>query len=645
MLLSWRTLSLAALLAGCCAASPAQSASTGNCLHGTAQSAPCVTEVSPPEWWANMLPAMLLVRGEHLNAAQVTLSDPALHVTAVRISANGHWAEVHLSSTPAHAETIKLKLTTPAGTAIAPYAFEKQRAPDDGFAGFSSNDVMYLIMTDRFADGDTQNDGPAGKNAFSSPASAAERAKPRGWHGGDIRGVIDHLDYLQSLGITTVWITPAYANENEPDSYHGYGATDMYKVDPHYGTLADLKALGAALHARHMKLVLDMVPNHVGPANPWVADEPEPDWFHGTRAHHTEAQGDFAPLVDPHAAWRDQKNTLDGWFANVLPDMNQENPDVAQYLIQNTIWWVEQSGADGIRIDTFPYVDRSFWHAYHAELHRIFPRLTSVGEVFNADPRITSAFAGGVTRNDLNGDIDTGLWTPFDFPTYFALRDVLLNGKPMSELAKVWGEDSLYPHPERLVPFLGNHDTARFMSVPGATAEKMRLAFAILLTMRGMPQIYSGDELAMTGGNDPANRHDFPGGFPDDTQSAFITKERTPPQAAMFDWVQHLLQLRAHTPELTHGQEQLLHIDDDTLLYVRGMQLDKGCDFSHNPRVLVAANKTAIPKQISFSVTNTALAGCNTADTKLGKITWPTAGADGMLTLTLPPGASIVRVH
>jgi glycosidase len=597
---------------------------------------PTILSIQPPQWWAKMPAAMLLVRGDNLNAAQVTLSDPALRVTATHVSTNGHWAEVHLSASPDHAEAVALKVATPGGSVTTRYTFGTQKPASNGFAGFSSKDVMYLIMTDRFADGNTGNDGPD---------HAAEMAKPRGWHGGDLRGVMDHLDYLQSLGITTVWITPVYANENEPDSYHGYGATDLYKVDPHYGTLADLQALGAALHARHMKLVLDMVPNHVGPANPWVEDEPEPDWFHGTKAHHTEAQGDFAPLVDPHAAWRNQKNTLNGWFANVLPDMNEEHPDVSQYLIQNTVWWIEQSGADGIRIDTFPYVDRPFWHAYHAELQSVFPKLTSVGEIFNPDPMITSAFAGGVTRNDLNGDVDTGLWTPFDFPTYFALRDVLVHGKPMAELAKILGEDSLYPHPERLVPFLGNHDTMRFMSEPGATAANMRLGFAILLTMRGMPQIYSGDELAMAGGNDPENRHNFPGGFPGDTQNAFVAQARTSQQSAMFDWVQYLLQLRAHNPELTLGQEQVLHADDDTLIYVRGTHLDAGCSSSHSPRVLVAANKASAAKQITFSVADTALAGCGAGKTKLGDMAVPAAGADSMLTLTVPPGASIALVR
>ena len=442
---------------------------------------PVIRSIEPPGWWANLPAAMLLVRGENLEGARFQLSDTALGVTGVRVSANGHWAEVHLGASPAKPEQVRITLTTPGGSTTAEYTFEQRRAPDAGVAGFSSHDVMYLIMTDRFADGDPGNDGAN---------HAAELAKPRGWHGGDLRGVVEHLDYLQLLGITTVWVTPVYQN-HEADSYHGYGATDMYAVDEHYGTLADLKQLADALHARGMKLVLDTVPNHVGPANPWVEDEPEPDWFHGTRANHVKAEGNFAPLVNPHAAWRDQKAILQGWFADTLPDMNQENPDVSQYLIQNAIWWEEQTGADGLRIDTFPYVGRPFWHEFHAELHALYPRLTSVGEVFNPDPVITSAFAGGVTRDDLNGAVDTGLWTPFDFPMFVALRNVLLRGAPMTEVATVLGQDSLYPHPERLVPFLGNHDTKRFLGEPGATTDELKLGFAMLLTMRGMPQIYS----------------------------------------------------------------------------------------------------------------------------------------------------------
>src|SRR5260370_20157325 len=229
---------------------------------------------------------------------------------------------------------------------------------------------------------------------------------------------------------------------------------------------------------------LDPVPNHIGPAHPRVRDSPDPTWFHGTLEHHTIAQGDFAPLTDRHAPWRDQRNVTEGWFANTLPDLNQEDPAVARYLTQNAVWWTEQAGLDGLRIDTFPYVGRPFWRSFHAQLHSLYPHLTTVGEVFNSDATVTSTFAGGVTRTR----VDTGLHTPFRFPTYFALRDVFLKDAPMTKLADVLRLDNLYPHPERLVPFLGNHDTARFLNAPAITPRTLQLASPILPTIRAIPQ-------------------------------------------------------------------------------------------------------------------------------------------------------------
>ena len=220
---------------------------------------------------------MLLVYGEGLEAATFKLSDPALKIRDVKPSANGHYAQLWLNAGAARPETIQISATNANGTSTVSYTFAPRRAADDGFAGFSSKDVMYLIMTDRFADGDPSNDGPE---------HAAELTLPRGWHGGDLRGVLQHLDYLQQLGITTVWITPVVQN-HEAKSYHGYGATDLYQIDEHFGSLADLQQLSSALHTRHMKLVLDLVPNHLGPKHPWVNDSPDPTWFHGTLADNT----------------------------------------------------------------------------------------------------------------------------------------------------------------------------------------------------------------------------------------------------------------------------------------------------------------------------------------------------------------------
>ncbi|MFT4113920.1 alpha-amylase family glycosyl hydrolase, partial [Silvibacterium sp.] len=238
--------------------------------------APTISKVDPPNWWANLPAPMLLVKGENLEGAHFSLSSKTLAIAKTKISENGHWAELWLASDPQEPEQVTITAETAKGKTTRPFVFEKRRAANDGFAGFSSRDVMYLIMTDRFADGDHNNDGPQAKSAEESAEAEAERTRPRGWHGGDLRGIIDHLDYLQALGITTVWITPVYQN-HEPDSYHGYGATDMYAVDEHYGTLEDYRALAAALHKRRMKFVLDTVPNHVGPAIDWVSDPPEPD--------------------------------------------------------------------------------------------------------------------------------------------------------------------------------------------------------------------------------------------------------------------------------------------------------------------------------------------------------------------------------
>jgi glycosidase len=593
---------------------------------------PLITKVDPPNWWAKMSKPMLLVKGEHLDGATFRFSDRRLQVERTVVSQNGHWAQVWLSGSPEKAETVEFVAERHGAAARMEYRFEQRKAESDGasdkggFAGFSSNDAMYLIMTDRFADGDPSNDQQPGDEAD-------EKTKARGWHGGDLRGITQHLDYLQELGVTTIWITPIYQNHG-PQSYHGYGATDMYAIDEHFGSLEDFKTLAAALHARGMKLVLDMVPNHVGATHPWVEDEPAPNWFHGTKMNHTEAQGDFAPLTNPHAAWRDQKNVTEGWFANVLPDMNTESPAVAQYLTQNAVWWVEEAGLDGLRLDTFPYVGRAFWQGFHAQLHALYPRLTTVGEVFNSDPTIVSSFAGGVTRNG----IDTGLNTPFDFPSYFALRDVFLKDAPMTRLAEVLRLDALYPHPERLVPFLGNHDTTRFMGEPGASIERLKLAVGVLATMRGMPQIYSGDEIAMEGGDDPDNRRNFPGGF--GGSGAFTAAGRTAEQNEMFSWVKGLLKLRTSRTELSGGEEQVLQAKGGTMLFVRGDDLKDGCA-KNRPRVIVAVNNGSTTENVETSTENTSLTGCGQLEIIGGEDQSPTLN-EAMLRLTIGPRRILV---
>ena len=549
------------------------------CASGCTSSAqaPRIDKIDPPGWWAGLPDPMLLVQGENLNGARFTLTGEGVTLTRTQASDNGHWAFLWLSTSNAAPQTLGVIARNGQGDAQNTFVLAARANDPGAHRGFSSADVLYLIMTDRFANGNLGRD-----------KAGYDRVAPRGRHGGDLAGVAQHLDYLHELGVTALWTTPVASNGSMQDSYHGYAATDLYDVDPHFGTLEDFRRLSNALHAEGMKLVIDLVPNHLGVKHPWVLDPPAPGWFHGTLLQHSGAKHDFYQLVDPHAprqAWRD---ITTGWFTDTMPDLNQENPLVSQYMIENALWWVETANLDGIRLDTFPYVGRGFWHDFHAALHAVYPHLTTVGEVFNRDPEITSFFAGGVEH----GGIDTGLDTPFDFPLYFTLRDVL------------------YPHPDRLVTFIGNHDTTRFITAAKGSVPTLKLALGLNLTLRGMPQIYSGDEIAMGGGEDPDNRHDFPGGFAGDAHNAFAQAGRTATEEEVFAWTAAMLAMRAAHPVLQTGMEQDLFADKDSFVFVRSTD-GLGCAQDHrNERLLIVVNKAQQSRPVELPTEDTSLAGC-----------------------------------
>ena len=578
---------------------------------------PCIDKIDPPGWWAGLPDPMLLVHGEELNHARFSLSGKGVTLNRIQASENGHWAFLWLQTKSAPPQTLWITASNDNGHSRSSYVLARRSHQADGHSGFSSADVLYLIMTDRFADGKPADD-PPGDN----------RAAVRGWHGGDFAGIEQHLDYLKQLGVTAVWTTPVASNDGMPEAYHGYAATDLYAVDAHFGTLADYQHLSDALHAHGMKVVIDLVPNHIGVKHPWVLDPPAPGWLHGTLENHSAVKSDFYALVDPHAppqAWRD---VTDGWFTDDMPDLNQQNPLVARYLIQNALWWVETANLDGIRLDTFPYVDRAFWRDFDATLHCVYPNLTTVGEIFHRDPEVTSYFAGGATHQG----IDTGLYTPFDFPVYFALRDVLAHDEPMTELETVLRQDGLYPHPERLVPFIGNHDTTRFLTEAGGSVPRLKLALGLLATLRGMPQLYAGDEIGMEGGKDPDNRRDFPGGFPGDKHIAFTEEGRTETEQSIFAWTSGMLALRESHPALETGFEQDLFANDEVFAFVRtpeqGSCSSSGSIAPSMERFLIVVNKAATIKSLDLPVADTALAACTRFQAMV-----PTAGtvpvADG----------------
>jgi glycosidase len=330
--------------------------------------------------------------------------------------------------------------------------------------------------------------------------------------------------------------------------------------------LRDYEDLVVDAHKLGMKVLIDYIVNHVGPHNLWATDPPADNWFHGTPQRHLPPKYSFDGLVDPHATARQYRDTLEGWFANQLPDLNPDNPLVGQYVTENALWWTEIAQLDGFRLDTFPYSSRHFWSGWHTSIRRVFPGLFTIGEVSDPDPTITSFFQGG--RTQLDG-VDSGVTTVFDFPLYYALRDVVLRGAPMQRIIDVLRRDSLYPHPDELVTFIGNHDSRRFMGETGSSRQKLEAAFSLLLTMRGIPEIYSGDEIGMLGGDDPDNRRDFPGGFPGDPRNAFTAAGRTPDEQHLFTHVQSLLRLRQAHPALRVGRQCHIAWDDTFYAFLR----------------------------------------------------------------------------
>ena len=587
--------------------------------QGGAASTVKITKVEPPNWWVGFTPeVMLLLSGRDLEATNVSCNLPTLRVSRTQATAGGNylfvWLKIGVDTLPG---TAVCRITAPKGTT----SFElplAARAPTVGkFQGLSPDDVIYLIMPDRFANGDPMNDEPA------EAPSSHDRAKPRAYHGGDLRGIQNHLAYLKELGVTTLWLTPVVKNGAEQD-YHGYGAVNLYAVDPHLGSLKDYQNLVAAAHKERMKIFFDAVPNHVGPLHPWVANPPLPDWFHGTRQHHLdsfsplkgtfygkpsgqEATNDpFESLIDPHAPDWMKRNLMEGWFFGILPDMNTENPMAEEYLLQNSLWWAEISGLDGYRVDTFPYVSRRFWSHWHAGLRRIYPNLTTIGEVFHPDPSVTSFFEGGVRRHD---GIDSGLTTTFDFPMFFTLRDVLLRNAPVGRIADVLRHDALYPRPELLVPFFANHDVPRFASAEGSSPARLKLAFGLTLTLRGIPELYYGDEIGMAGGGDPDNRRDFPGGWIGDTNDAFTEAGRTHEQQEIFTYVRRLLQIRRSHAALRGGQLWHLASDESAYVFLREAEEE---------RFVVAFNNAGKTRELEVPINGTPVQNADTLLPLLG---------------------------
>lgn len=418
--------------------------------------------------------------------------------------------------------------------------------------GVSSKDFVYLLMPDRFSNGDPSNDKIPGMRDQSLNRDSVYHR-----HGGDLQGIINHLDYLQDLGVTSLWMTPVIENDMPNRTEHGYAFTNHYRIDPRLGGAAMYKKLSDELHKRNMKLIQDAVYNHVGLQHFTVLDPPMKDWLHQW-PEFTQTTYKDQVLFDPYAS-RDDKNKMsDGWFVKQMPDLNQHNPYVANYLVQHAIWCVEEFGVDGWRIDTYAYNDLVFMNRCNKALTDEFPKLTMFGETWVHGVPNQSFFC----QNNYNIPFKSNLQATTDFQTLFygiqpAVNENFGWTEGVNKLYTTTAQDFVYKDPMRQVIFLDNHDLSRFYSVAGEDTAKYKLALGWLLTFRGVPQLYYGDEILMTGVTSPHDgnvRLDFKGGWPEDKENKFTKEGRTEKEDHIFNFLKTLARFRKNSPAITSGK-------------------------------------------------------------------------------------------
>lgn len=518
-----------------------------------------VQRVEPPFWWTGFKSPelQLMVYGKEIAAATVSVDYPGFTIKRIHKVKNPNFLFLDVAISPGARQGIATILFKSKDKIVGKYLYELKSRKKGSAArkGFSPSDVIYLLTPDRFANGDTTNDQV---NGMTEPA---DRSLQDGRHGGDIKGIMDHLGYFKELGITALWINPLLENNQPTYSYHGYSTTDYYRVDPRFGTNADYLKLTEALHQQGIKVIMDMIFNHCGSEHWWMKDLPSDDWLNQW-PEFTRTNYRAGTASDPYASQYDSALFVSGWFDRTMPDLNQNNPYLKNYLIQNSIWWIEYAGLDGIRQDTHPYPFKEPMAEWGRRLAAEYLNFNVVGECWMNYPASVAYWQ----KDALNKD-GYNSWLPsvFDFPLYDAL------GKAFNEkedwntgilrLYEILAQDISYPNPSNIVTFTDNHDVNRFANTQDDDVRKQKMALAFILTTRGIPQIFYGTEIMMTTtGTDKGHgiiRQDFPGGWSRDAKNAFIAEGRTGLQNEIFNFTKTLLNWRktaevVHTGKLRH---------------------------------------------------------------------------------------------
>ena len=529
-----------------------------------------ISRIDPTDWYVGMKnPSLqLMVYGNNIaSVKEVTTDYPGVVIDSVVRLDSPNYLLVYMNLREAQAGTMTLKFDK----LKANYTLKQREMAGSKRRGFTNADVLYMLMPDRFAQGAGHNPQVKGMRAYKE-----DRTRPSLRHGGDLNGIREHLDYFNELGVTALWLTPVLENDSPDDergfsTYHGYATTDYYRVDPRFGTNEDYRRLCDEAHAKGLKVVMDMIFNHSGFEHPWTLDMPTKDWLNlpqwlveskGTsKAEGTsflQTSYKLTPVMDPYAANVDLKETTEGWFVPTMPDLNQHNPHLMRYLIQNSKWWIETVGIDGIRMDTYPYAYADAMAQWMKELDEEYPNFNTVGETWVTEPAYTASWQKDSKLSKNNSYLKTVM----DFSFYDKLNqakheetDPWFSG--LNRLYNSFVYDYLYPNPKSVMAFIDNHDTDRFLG-NGKDTLALKQALALLLTVQRIPQLYYGTEILMNGTKEVTDgnvRKDFPGGFSGDEHNAFTREGRTKAEQQMFTWLSRLLHWRKGNDVITKGRQ------------------------------------------------------------------------------------------